>query len=422
MIRIKGGRVVDPANGVDKVGDIYIKGSKIVAASVAKGQKFTEIDARGKIVAPGLIDMHVHLREPGFEYKETIASGCEAAAAGGFTTLVCMPNTRPTLDNAGLIKFVLSQAAKANGVTVLPMGAITLGLNGEELAEIGDMVAAGAVAITDDGKGLQRSDVMRSALEYARNFNVPVCAHAEDQGLAAGGVMHEGEMSTRLGMPGIPALAESLQVMRDIALAEYAGSRYHVQHISTRDAVDAVRAAKKRNLPVTCEVAPHHFTLTDAALADFDSVYKVNPPLRSEAHVKAIRKALKDGVIDVIATDHAPHAVTDKLVEFDQAAFGMTGLETALPLSLALVREGVLELSDLIAKFTCNPARILGLTHKGHLGADADADLVIFDPDLVWTYGPDQVRSKSHNSPWLNRELQGRALVTVAGGKVVHQL
>jgi dihydroorotase len=422
MIRIKGGRVIDPANGIDKVGDIFIKGGKIVSASAAKGQKATEIDAKGKLVVPGLIDMHVHLREPGFEYKETIASGCEAAAAGGFTTIVCMPNTRPTLDNASTIEYVLAQAVKANGVTVLPMGAITVGLNGEELSEIGDMVAAGAVAITDDGKGLQRTDVARSAFEYAKNFGVVVCAHAEDMGLAKGGVMHEGEMSTRLGMPGIPALAESLQVVRDIALAEYTESRYHVQHISTRDAIDAVRAAKKKNLAVTCEAAPHHFTLTDAELATFDTIYKVNPPLRSDAHVKAVRKGLKDGTIDAIATDHAPHAEIDKLVEFDQASFGMTGLETALPLSLALVREGVLEMPDLIAKFTANPARILKLVNKGHLAPDADADVTIIDPDLAWTYKKEEVRSKSLNSPWLGKELLGRAVVTIAGGKIVHQL
>ncbi len=421
MIRIKGGRVIDPASGLDKVSDLYIKGNKIVAASAAKGQKVQVIDAKGKWVVPGLIDMHVHLREPGFEYKETIASGCDAAAAGGFTTIVCMPNTNPTIDNAAVVDFVLRKAEAANGVTVLPMGAVSKGLKGEELAEIGDMQRAGAVAITDDGKGIMSAAIMRAALEYASNFGLTVCAHTEDHHLSDGGHMHEGEMSTRLGLAGIPSAAESVMVSRDLHLAELTGAAYHVQHISTRQSVDLVRQAKKRQVRVTCEVAPHHWTLTDASLSTYDANFKMAPPLRSEEHVKAVRRGLKDGTIDVIATDHAPHAEVDKKVEFGLAANGIIGLETAVPLALDLIRQQVLEPLDLIAKLTVNPAKILGLD-LGTLAVGADADVTIIDPEAEWIYTPDQVRSKSLNSPWLNQTLVGRVDLTLAKGKIVHQL
>jgi len=421
MIRIKGGRVIDPANGIDKVGDVYIKGGKIISAADAKGVKATVIDAKGKLVVPGLVDMHVHLREPGQEYKETIATGCDAAAAGGFTSIVCMPNTDPVLDNAATIEYIYKQGKAANGVSVYPMGAISKGLQGDELAEIGDMVEAGAVAITDDGKGVAKTEVMRSALEYAKNFDVTLCAHCEDVGLAAGGSMHEGEMSTRLGMAGIPALAESVQVARDIQICEYVDSRYHVQHISTKEAVALVRQAKKRGFKVSCEAAPHHFTLTDSELATYDSHFKMNPPLRSDSHVKAVIKGLKDGTIEVIATDHAPHSELEKKVEFDQALNGITGLETSVPLSLELVRNGVLEMPDLIAKMTINPSRILGLD-AGTLSVGKVADVTIIDPDLEWVYSRDEVRSRSYNSPWLDKELKGRAVVTIAKGKVINQI
>jgi len=365
--------------------------------------------------------MHVHLREPGQEYKETVETGCEAAAAGGFTTIVCMPNTSPPIDNAATVEYIYKRASEANGVSVLPMGAITKGQNGEELTEIGDMIKAGAVAITDDGKGVAHTEMVRSAMEYAKNFNVIVCAHCEDEGLAAGGCMHEGEMSTRLGLKGIPSLAESLQASRDTMLCEYVGSRYHVQHISTKEAIDIVRQAKKRGVDVTCEVAPHHWSLTDKEIEAYDANFKMNPPLRSEAHVKAVRKGLKDGTIEVIAIDHAPHSELEKLVEFSEAANGITGLETALPLALNLVRDGVLSMPDMIAKLTANPAKILGID-AGTLSPDSVANVVIIDPEMVWTYSKDEVKSKSFNSPWLNTELQGRAVTTIAKGKIVHQV
>lgn len=418
---IKNGRILDPANGTDRTGDLLIQGSKIVSAFDDKGGKQTVIDAGGKWVVPGLIDMHVHAREPGFEYKETIATACEAAANGGFTTIVTMPNTDPVCDTAAVVSAIYERASRANGVSVYPMGAITKKLGGEELAEFGDMMRAGAVAVTDDGHGVMSSAIMRAALEYAQNFGLVVCAHCEDKLLAGKGLMHEGEMSTKLGMRAIPAVAESAMVARDIQLAEHTGGRYHVQHISTRASLDLVRQAKRNGLTVTCEAAPHHWALSDEALAGYNSNFKVNPPLRSQEHIRAIRRAFKDGTIDVIATDHAPHAEIDKKVEFDQAANGIIGLETALPLSLALWREGVLELLDLIAKLTCNPARILGLP-KGSLSVGADADVTIIDPERVWTYDAAQVRSKSRNSPWLGKTFTGRAVTTIARGKIVHQL
>ena len=418
---IKNGRILDPANGTDRVGDILIQGSKIVAAFDDKAGKQTVIDAAGKWVVPGLIDLHVHAREPGFEYKETIATACEAAAAGGFTTIVTMPNTDPTCDRAAIVEAIYERAGRANGVTVYPMGAITKKLAGEELAEFGDMQKAGAVAVTDDGHGVMNAAIMRAALEYAQNFGLVVCAHCEDKHLAGQGLMHEGEMSSKLGMRAIPAAAESIIVARDIQLCEHTGGRYHVQHISTKASIDLVRQAKKNGLAVTCEVAPHHWALSDEALAGYNSNFKVNPPLRSAEHIRAIRRGLKDGTIDAIATDHAPHAEIDKKVEFDQAANGIIGLETALPLSLALWREGHIELHDLLAKLTCNPARILSLP-KGNLSVGADADVTIIDPERSWTYDAAQVRSKSRNSPWLGKTFTGRAIVTIARGKIVHQL
>ncbi len=421
MIRIKGGRVIDPANGTDKVTDLYIQGSKIVAPPKSKSAKVTTIEAKGKWVVPGLIDMHVHFREPGQEYKETIQSGCEAAAAGGYTSVATMPNTNPVCDNASVVEYIRHQASQANGVNVYPMGAISKGLQGEELAEIADMVKSGAVAITDDGHCLMNSAVMRSALEYASNLNLLVCQHCEDHDLSAGGSMHEGEMSTRLGLAGIPSAAESIMAGRDIQLLQFTQSRYHIQHVSTKEAVDLVRQGKKRGLAVSCEVAPHHWSLDDTHLTSYDTNYKMNPPLRSEEHVKAVRRGLKDGTIDCIATDHAPHVETDKLVEFDQALNGITGLETALPLALNLVREEVLSPSDLIAKLTINPARLLGL-EKGTLSVDADADITIIDPDAEWVYSRDIIRSKSRNTPWLDATLTGRAITTIAAGKIIHQL
>lgn len=422
MIRIKGGRIIDPANGTDRIGDLYLQSGKIVPAEEAKSAvKVSVIEAQGKIVTPGLIDLHVHLREPGQEYKETIASGCAAAASGGFTSVVSMPNTRPCADNATIIQTILKQAEEAQGAHVFPMAAISKGLKGEELTEFADLLKAGAVAFTDDGRGVQSSAMMRSALEYAKNFDAVICAHCEDDGLVQGGCMHEGEWSTRLGLNGIPYVAESAMVARDIQLCEFVRSRYHVQHISTKESVELVRQAKRRGVGVTCEVTPHHLFLSDAAVSAYDSNFKVNPPLRSEEHIKALKRGLKDGAIDVIATDHAPHSDAEKMVEFDQAAFGMTGLETALPLCLNLVREGVLDWLTLISKFTLNPARLLGLS-KGTLSIGADADVTIIDPDLEWTYERSAIRSKSHNSPWIGKTFTGRAVVTIVEGRVVHAI
>ena len=421
MICIKGGKVIDPANGVNKVTNIYIHNGKIVSGNDARGQKMTVIDAKGLLVVPGLVDMHVHLREPGDEHKETIETGLKAAAAGGFTSVATMPNTKPVCDTAAVVDFIRSRASRACGVNVFPMGAISKGLKGEELAEFADMQRSGIVGLTDDGKCVMDSAIMRSAMEYAGNFNLVVCAHAEDKRLAEGGCMHEGLMSTRLGLPGIPAAAESAIVARDLQLCDLTRARYHVQHISTKEAVELVRQTKKHNVNVTCEATPHHWSLTDAELAQYDTNFKMNPPLRSEEHVKAIRRGLKDGTIDVIATDHAPQAEIDKKVEFDQASNGIIGLQTALPLALNLVRDGVLDWSSMVAKMTINPARILGIP-KGTLSVGADADVTLIDPQQEWVFDKSVILSKSDNSPWLGKKMIGRAVMTLVAGSIIYQI
>ncbi|MFH2037034.1 MAG: dihydroorotase [Candidatus Zixiibacteriota bacterium] len=430
-IVIKNGRVIDPALGFSQETDLFIKDGKIV--KIAKESKITLkeiekldkdaiIDATGMIVSPGLIDMHVHLREPGQEDKETIATGSQAAAAGGFTSICCMPNTNPTIDNQEAVKFVHSRAESADA-RIYVIGAITKGLKGEELAEIGDLVKTGAVAITDDGHFLQNPELMRRALEYSRMFNIPVISHAEDNFLCGEGIMNESYESTRLGLTGRPAVGEEIAVLRDIKLCQFVGARLHIAHVSTAGAVEAIRQAKKEGLTVTAEAAPHHFSLTDDLIGQaFDTNLRVNPPIRTQKDVEAVIKGLVDGTIDCIATDHAPHSEEDKDCEFDMAPPGMIGLETALGLvKTRLIDKGYLSWADALRKMTYNPARILGLP-GGTLKEGCNADVTIIDPDKKWTVNKDKFRSKSKNSPFIGWKLSGKVTFTILGGKVVYQV
>lgn len=419
---LRGGRVIDPLHNVDEETDVLIRDGKITDRG--KGLNAggaTEIDCRNRVVTPGLIDLHVHLREPGHEYKEDIESGARSAAQGGFTSVCTMPNTKPVNDNATVTDYILRRAREANLVRVYPVGAISKGLAGEQLADIGDMVDAGAVAISDDGYCLMNAGLMRRALEYARSFDIPISQHAEDSDLCHGACMTEGDASTRAGLKGAPVQSEDVIVARDVYLVELTGARYHVAHISSGGAIDEVRQAKKRGLPVTCEVTPHHFTLTDEACLDYDTSTRVNPPLRPSAHRDAVFEGLADGTIDCIATDHAPHSSIEKDVEFDQASPGMVGLETALGLSLQLVRDSVITLPDLISKLTCNPAKLFRLP-GGHIGEGAVADVTIIDLDRKMRVDKAGFVSKSSNSPFLGWELQGAATHTIVGGRVVHAL
>jgi dihydroorotase len=418
---LKGGRVIDPASDFDKVADVLIEDGVVKAVeSGARADGARVIDCAGKIVAPGFIDLHVHLREPGHEYKEDIASGARAAAAGGFTTVCCMPNTNPPNDNRAVTDLIVRRAREAAIVRVLPIGAISKGLKGESLAEMGEMKDAGIVAVSDDGMPVMNADLMRRALEYARTFGLVLVQHAEDKNLAQGGVMNEGPAATRAGLRGQPPAAESVMVARDLELVAWTGARYHVAHISTAAAVRAVRDAKKRGLPVTAEVTPHHLTLTDVACCSYDTSTKCAPPLRSEADRQAVREALADGTIDCIATDHAPHATQEKQLEFDQAAFGMIGLETALGLGLKLVDDKVLTLPALIRRLTVGAAHVFGLG-AGTLGKGAAADVTVFDVEGAYKVDPDRFASKSRNSPFRGWELRGRVTHTIVGGNVVHE-
>jgi len=417
-ILIQNGRVIDPSQSMDRVTNLLLEDGKIAAYDAAPNGQDETIDAAGKIVAPGLIDMHVHLREPGREEDERIATGTAAAISGGFTSIACCPNTDPPIDSQGTVEFVAHQAALADNCNVFPIACVSKNREGKELAEIGQLVEAGAVMVSDDGAPVFDAELMRRAFEYCLMFDIPVANHSEILELTKHGVMHEGTVSLVLGLSGIPAAAEDVMVSRDIALAEATGGRLHVMHVSTGGAIHAIRRAKRRGVRVTAEVAPHHFTLTDECLRTFDSNFKMSPPLRGQGHVDACIEALQDGTIDAIACDHAPHAKEKKMQELDQAPFGIVGLETSLGLAITrLIDPGKLDWPTLLAKMTINPARILGIP-KGTLAIGADADVTIIDPDVRWTVDPADFRSKSTNTPFAGWELRGRAAVVIVGGRV----
>jgi dihydroorotase len=449
-IGIRGGRILDPGRGVDLVGDVLIREGRIAAVGpdvAADAERV--VDASGLIVCPGLVDIHCHLREPGFEHKETIETGTRAAARGGFTTVCCMANTEPPIDSRAGVEFILRTAAAQGMVRVLPIGCITRGRQGKELAEMGDMAEAGAVGFSDDGSPVVDSALMRHALEYVSAFGLPIIEHSEELSLSHEGVMHEGWVSNRLGLRGIPAAAEETAIARNIALAELTGAHLHVAHVSTRESVDLIRRAKQRGVRVTAEVMPHHLALTDEAVMlaapvlsevegvespgglahstgsglAYDTNAKVNPPLRPRADVDACIAGLANGTIDAIATDHAPHAIEDKLCEFDFAAFGISGFETALALCLSVVHEGKLDLSTVIYKLTVGPVQTLGLERfvpgLGSLAEGAPGDVLVFDPQAEWVVEPERLVSKGKNTPLAGRRLKGRVVATVYGGRAV---
>ena len=419
---IKNGRVIDPASGHDAVADVWIEDGVIQGVGPNLSPAGAEVfDASGLVVAPGFIDMHVHLREPGFEHSETIESGARAAAAGGFTSICPMPNTAPVNDSPTVTTYIIEKARRHAVVNVFPIGAITRGSLGEELAAIGSMRQAGAVAISDDGRPVMNAQLMRRAMEFARSFHMPVINHCEDLHLSAGGDMHEGAESVRLGLRGIPGSSEDVMVARDILLAEVTGARYHVAHISSRHSVEMVAFAKLKGLPVTSEATPHHLTLTDAGMIPYDSNYKMKPPLRSAGDVNAVVEGVVNGAIDAIATDHAPHAGSEKMQEFEKCPFGIIGLETALGIALdCLVHSGKISLGRLIEMFTVNPARILSIP-RGTLAAGAPADVTIFSTDRQWTYDVNKSLSKSRNSPFDGVSFRGGPVVTIVSGKIVWQ-
>ncbi len=422
---IRGGRIIDPANRIDTVGDLLLADGKVKA--VAEPQSSLPdtaevIDAQGLIVCPGLIDIHVHFREPGDENAEDIASGSAAAVAGGFTSVACMPNTRPALDDETSIDYIYRQAACADLCNVYPVGAVTKGREGRELAEMGQMVRAGAVAFSDDGSGVTSTGCMYRALQYVTMFDRPILQHCEDPDVAEGGVMNSGAVATRLGMPGISPMAEELMIQRDLTLVRATRARYHVCHVSTARSVELVRQAKAEGLPVTAEVCPHHLLLTDQRCETFDTNYKVNPPLRTSEDVAACIVGLADGTIDCLVSDHAPHGIQQKELEFLDAPFGIIGLETALPLYVqALIDPDVLSWPALIEKLTCRPARVLSLD-KGTLSVGCDADVVLIDPEMTWTIDVGQFASKSRNCPFDGWTVRGRAVTTIVGGRVKYRL
>ena len=434
-IIIRGGRVIDPATKFDAIADVLVEDGRIVAIGAgvaADGAR--EIEARGLVVAPGFVDVHTHLRDPGLEYKEDIASGTRAAARGGFTTVCAMPNTEPAMDNRSVVEYVLREAAARASVRVLPIGAVSKGRVGKELAELGDLAAAGCIAFSDDGAPVWDATLMRRALEYASTFDLPIIDHCEDPSLAKDAVMHESWVSTRLGLRGSPAAAEEAAVSRDIALAEATGGHVHIAHVSTRAAVDAVRRAKARGVRVTAEATPHHLTLTDEIVAfgalggdelAYDTNAKVNPPLRSQDDVDACVAGLADGTIDCIATDHAPHAVIEKLCEFDEAAFGISGLETAFGLCMRLVQEGRIDVPTLVDRMTAGPVRALGLDRQvpgiGTLAVGAPADIVLVDLGAEWVVEPERFASKGKNTPLGGVTLKGAVVATIAEGRVVYE-
>ncbi len=423
---LTGARIIDPSQNMDARLDIILEEGKVAktGTNLSKSTKSKDsekitkiIDLQGMILVPGLIDMHVHLREPGFEYKETIATGAAAAIAGGFTSIVCMPNTDPVNDNRTTTEFIRRKAAEAALANVYPVGAISKDSAGSQLTEFWDLKEAGIVALSDDGKPVMNAALMRRAMEYAHSLQLPIISHCEDINLSANGVMNEGYYSTILGLNGIPGIAEEAMVARDILIAEFTKTAVHIAHVSTAGSVRLIHDAKARGLKVTAETAPHYFTLTDEALQCYDTNFKINPPLRSEKDVQAIKEGLADGTIDVIACDHAPHGRTDKEVEFEYAANGISGLETSLGLSLNLVSSKILTWPELIARMSLNPARILNLS-KGTLEIGADADITVIDPLRQWTVDVQAFRSRGKNSPFHGLQMQGKAILTIVGGEI----
>ncbi|HJS52228.1 MAG TPA: dihydroorotase [Pyrinomonadaceae bacterium] len=420
---IANGHLIDPAAPENTGMSVLIEDGR-VEAWLRPGEKAPEgcevFDASGLLVAPGFIDLHVHLREPGQEHKETIASGCTAAGAGGWASVCPMPNTTPVNDNAAITRYMIEQAERAGLANVFPIGAITKSSDGSELAEMGEMKAAGAVAVSDDGRPVSNAGIMRRAMQYARDFDLPVIDHCEDKSLSSGGVMHEGRISLLLGLKGMPALAEEIDAVRDILLAKETGAHIHLAHISTSGAIEAVRRAKNEGIKVTCEVTPHHFTLSDRAVEGYDTNTKMSPPLRSEEHLEAIIEGIKDGTIDAIATDHAPHHADEKALEYDRAPFGITGLETAVGLAFnELVHRGIIGLERLVEMCSSNPAKIFRLDGRGTLKPGSIADVSIIDPERKWTYSTADSRSKSRNTPFDGWEFTGKAVATFVAGKVV---
>ena len=422
---IKNGQVIDPANQLDGSFDILINNGKIEAIepqgkiSGSKLKDVPVIDAKNCVVAPGFCDMHVHFREPGHEYKETIETGSASAAAGGFSTVAVMPNTSPVNDNRSITELIFSQAKKTNLVNVLPIGAITKGLKGERLSDMGELKEAGCIGYSDDGRPVMDSELMRRAFEYSRMFGLPCIQHSEILDLTQGGCMNEGIISTELGLKGMPVEAEDIMVFRDICLLRKTGGRLHVAHISSGGAVELVRQAKAKGLPVTCEVAPHHFTLTEEACRNYDTNAKMSPPLRTHEDLELIKEGLRDGTIDIIATDHAPHNLADKQMEFSKACFGIVGLETALPLTLKMVDEKVITLQKAVDLLTQQPCRLFNL-NKGNLGVGKDADIVIFNPKTQYTIEPEKFKSRSKNSPYKGWKVRGKVLHTLVAGKTVY--
>jgi dihydroorotase len=415
---LKNGRILDPSQNKDSIEELWLKDGVVIKSNSVDVSDPVIFDVSGCWVVPGLIDMHVHLREPGEEYKETIETGTKAAAAGGFTAVACMPNTKPVNDNRAITEFICSQGQKGSA-RVYPVGAISHGSGGEKLAEIGDMKSAGIVAVTDDGHPVVDSRLMRRAMEYASSHALLIMSHSEELALSRGGCMNEGEISTRLGLRGIPVAAESIMVHREIALAELTGARIHISHVSAAASLDLIQKAKARGVKVTAETAPHYFTLTEKAVLGYDTNAKMNPPLRSEEDRLAICRALADGTLDAIATDHAPHSELEKNVEFNFAANGIVGLETSLALTLQLVRDGIIDPTRLVELMSHNPARILGVK-GGELTEGAIADVTVIDPQRTFVFSPATSFSKSVNSPFIGWQLQGKAVLTICGGRVTH--